>query len=189
MFNEGDQVSVIHDVIIGKIISINGFKITIEDSDGFVRHYRSNELAKKVMSDYNLDTVEASEFIEDKSKISQQSIKVELHNSKKIQLSGTNNNSNEIDLHIEVLMPEATYWPVTDILQKQMVACRAFVEKTVANKVKRIVLIHGKGEGVLKNEICNYLNRVEEQLHVTISYHDANFRTFGTGATQVNIKY
>ncbi len=190
MFNEGDQVSVIHNEVSGKVISVNGPKITIEDSDGFIRYYRSTELAKKVINNYNIDTAEAIKYIEDKVEIESKSMteqKTEV--KKKSVLSADDNMSNEIDLHIEVLMPEATYWLVSDILQKQMIACRSFVEKVVANHLKRIILIHGKGEGVLKNEIYSYLNRVEEQLHVSISYNDADFRTFGIGATEVNITY
>ena len=179
MFNVGDRVSVIHDVINGKVIASNGAKITIEDNDGFVRYYRSNELAKQKGENYNLDTLEASEFIQEKTQKKQS--KIFKSNSPKTTFSEIYVNANEIDLHIEVLMPEAAHWSVGDILQKQMIACRAFIEKSVANNIRKVVLIHGKGEGVLKSEIYRYLNRVEEQLHTTISYHDADFRTFGVG--------
>ena len=193
MFSEGDMVSVIHDVIVGKVIAVNGQKITIKDADGFTRYYRSNELAKQMLDTYNVDTVEASDFIEDKLVATERTVRSaqteSRHNNSKGRQVPLDNKTNEIDLHIEVLMPEAVHWPVAEILQKQMIACRSFVEKAVAQKMKTIILIHGKGEGVLKNEIYNYLNRVEGQLHVNVSYHDADFRTFGTGATQVNIKY
>lgn len=187
MFKVGDSVSVIHDIIAGKILAISGSKVTIEDTDGFVRHYKTVDLAKKTIKDYNVDTLSATAFIADKQSVTEikpSSIKFNKRITTDFQI-----NSNEIDLHIEVLFPEAVHWSEGDILQKQMIVCRAFIEKSVANKSRRVILIHGKGEGVLKSEIYRYLNRVQDYLHLEISYHDANFYTFGTGATQVNFKY
>lgn len=187
MFKVGDSVSVIHDIITGKILSISGRKITIEDTDGFVRDYRNDDLAIEALTNYNLDTLRAKEFIADKELVT--GIKRSPTKLNKKQSIEHYTNTNEIDLHIEVLFPEAVYWAEGDILQKQMIACRAFIEKTIACKSKRVVLIHGKGEGVLKSEIYRYLNRIQDHLHLEVSYHDANFHTFGTGATQVNFNY
>ncbi|MFK8038223.1 MAG: Smr/MutS family protein [Crocinitomicaceae bacterium] len=187
MFKVGDPVSVIHDAIKGKVLSVKGPKITIEDADGFVRHYKSSDLAIETIKDYNVDTLTASEFIADKQ--TDILVKGVPARPNKKQSAEIDTNSTEIDLHIEVLFPEAIHWAEGDILQKQMIACRAFVEKAVAFKLKRVILIHGKGEGVLKSEIYRYLNRVQDHLHIEISYHDADFHTFGIGATQVNFKY
>lgn len=187
MFKIGDTVSVIHDVISGTITKIAGKKISIEDSDGFERQYKSTDLALVSLASYNLDSHEAKQFIAENN----DHIKVQkaIPNAKKTSQELKSLSSTEIDLHIEVLMPEAVNWGVGDILQKQMIACRAFVEKAVANKFKRVILIHGKGEGVLKSDIYRYLNRVQDHLHVGVSYHDADYRSFGTGATQVNFSY
>jgi len=187
MFNIGDRVSVIHDNITGVILSIKAHKALIEDTDGFERHYKVSELVALSKDVYNVDHVAASEFIA--AKAIEHPRKVLVQNNKKTKQSVNYMDSYEIDLHIEILYPEATHWATADILQKQMIACRAFIEKAVANKSKKVVLIHGKGEGVLKNEIYRYLNRIEDTFHIGISYSDADFRTYGTGATQVNFNY
>lgn len=187
MFKTGDKVAVIHDNITGKILSVVAQKAVIEDADGFERRYKISELVALSKDVYNVDHLAASEFIEAKAIERPRKVTVSSNNDKK-QVSNYMD-SHEIDLHIEVLYPEATHWATADILQKQMIACRAFIEKAVANKAKKVVLIHGKGEGVLKSEIYRYLNRVEDAFHIAISYNDADFRTYGTGATQVNFKY
>ena len=51
-----------------------------------------------------------------------------------------------------------------EIVQYQLTACRAFVQQSIEKKRKKIVLIHGKGEGVLKGEIRQYLNGIDHAL-------------------------
>ena len=54
------------------------------------------------------------------------------------------------------------------------------------NKLKRIVIIHGKGEGVLKSEIHLYLTRLNSEQGVRLDFHDAPYHEYGMGgATEV----
>ena len=67
-----------------------------------------------------------------------------------------------------------------------MTTCRAFVQESITRRRKKIVLIHGKGEGVLKSEIRTYLERLSNDRGVQLDYHDASFAEFGIGgATEV----
>lgn len=185
MFKIGDKVSVIHETIAGTILTIAGAKVTIEDTDGFVRAYKITDIVKETNDEYVIHEALVTESIHEKDSNAKPAISRKSSTETTVEYT----NPNEIDLHIEVLFPEAVHWSVADILQKQMIACRAFVEKAIANKSRKVVVIHGKGEGVLKSEIYRYLNRVQNHLHISISYHDADFRTFGTGATQINFTY
>ena len=45
-----------------------------------------------------------------------------------------------------------------------------------------MVFIHGVGEGVLKEELNTLLNRYNN-----VEYYDADFKTYGLGATEVRI--
>ena len=49
---------------------------------------------------------------------------------------------------------------------------------------KKLIFIHGKGEGVLRQAIIHELNYKYKRY----SYQDASFREYGYGATQVTIK-
>ena len=50
--------------------------------------------------------------------------------------------------------------------------------------IQKIIVIHGVGEGVLKEEIRSYLSKQEG-----LEYYDADFREYGKGATAVEIHY
>jgi len=56
------------------------------------------------------------------------------------------------------------------------------MESNAKNKGRKIVFIHGVGNGVLKNEIRKQLERKYK-----VYYQDASFREYGYGATMVII--
>lgn len=70
------------------------------------------------------------------------------------------------------------------ILTKQLAEFKSFYKKAKQNHIRKIVVIHGVGEGVLKEEIRTYLSKQDG-----IEYFDADFREYGKGATTVEIHY
>lgn len=90
----------------------------------------------------------------------------------------------EIDLHIHELIDDETGLSAKDKLEIQMNKFKEELHKAATNpKVKKIVFIHGKGEGVLKNEIRSELKRSYKQL----TFQDASFQKYGFGATLVHV--
>ena len=71
-----------------------------------------------------------------------------------------------------------------DILNYQLDYFRRILEENKANKGKRIVFIHGKGEGVLRHALLNELR----YRYKSYRYQDASFQEYGYGATQVTIR-
>ena len=71
-----------------------------------------------------------------------------------------------------------------DILNYQLDYFRRILEENKANKGKRIVFIHGKGEGVLRHALVNELR----YRYKNYRYQDASFQEYGYGATQVTIR-
>ena len=57
------------------------------------------------------------------------------------------------------------------------------MEANTKNKGRRIVFIHGVGNGTLKTELRKQL----ERKYKGINYQDASFREYGYGATMVII--
>jgi dsDNA-specific endonuclease/ATPase MutS2 len=47
-----------------------------------------------------------------------------------------------------------------------------------------VILIHGVGEGILKEEVRTFLSKQEG-----VEYFDADFREYGKGATTAEIRY
>ncbi len=86
----------------------------------------------------------------------------------------------EIDLHITELLDDTRGMTPKDMLEYQMQVFKDKLEEGLMdNNVKKIVFIHGRGNGRLRQEIRAYLDRKK------IPYQDASFARYGFGATLV----
>ncbi|GAB5540186.1 MAG: hypothetical protein Salg2KO_22890 [Salibacteraceae bacterium] len=86
----------------------------------------------------------------------------------------------ELDLHMHELLDRFDHMSKGEMLQYQMRCAKQFVQEAREKHFKKIVLIHGVGEGILKTEIRHWLDGQDK-----ITYHDAPYRTYGYGATEV----
>ena len=89
-----------------------------------------------------------------------------------------------MDLHADQLLETTAGMSPADILEYQLDVFRRTVEEYKAQRGKKLIFIHGKGEGVLRHAIIHELN-YRYKHH---SYQDASFREYGYGATQVTIR-
>ena len=64
---------------------------------------------------------------------------------------------NQIDLHIDILAPHLANELPVRIIEYQLEAFKIFVSDSHERKRSVITIIHGKGEGVLKNHIHVFL--------------------------------
>jgi hypothetical protein len=87
----------------------------------------------------------------------------------------------EVDLHINELIDSVAGLSNGEILQIQMDRFHIVMEDNKNAKGRRIVFIHGVGNGVLKTELRKQLERKYKGLN----YQDASFREYGYGATMV----
>ncbi len=90
----------------------------------------------------------------------------------------------EIDLHIEELIDHYNKMSNFEILQCQIRHLEAFVQRMLSRNCRRFVVIHGVGEGVLKNEV-----RITLRNYPGITARDANAQKYGKGATLVEVNY
>ena len=105
-------------------------------------------------------------------------------NEKKQQARQGYENALVVDLHIEKLLDNTGGMSSSDILNYQLDHFRNVMKEHRKEKGKKIVFIHGKGEGVLRHAIIHELN----YRYRPCSYQDASFQEYGYGATQVTIK-
>ena len=89
----------------------------------------------------------------------------------------------EVDLHIGELVDTTAGMSPADILNLQVDTFRRVMDENLRHKGQKIVFIHGKGEGVLRNALIKELNHRYKGHQV----QDASFREYGFGATQVTI--
>ena len=88
-----------------------------------------------------------------------------------------------VDLHIHELLDNTKGMSNADILNHQIDAFRKVMDEHLREKGKKIVFIHGKGEGVLRQALMKELN----YRYKSCETQDASFREYGYGATQVTI--
>lgn len=89
-----------------------------------------------------------------------------------------------IDLHAGELLETTAGMSATDILNYQLDTFRKTLSQYAKQPGRKIVFIHGKGEGVLRHAIVNELR----YRYKRYTYQDASFQEYGYGATQVTIK-
>ena len=107
-----------------------------------------------------------------------------LNTSKHAQSKKSNDDVLVVDLHADKLLETTVGMETADILNYQLDFFRRTLEENKHNKGRRIVFIHGKGEGVLRHAIVNELR----YRYKNYPYQDASFQEYGYGATQVTIR-
>ena len=88
-----------------------------------------------------------------------------------------------VDLHISELLDNWNGMSNSEILNYQIDKFREVMDENINMGGKKIVFIHGKGEGVLRQALLKELNYRYKNCGV----QDASFREYGYGATQVTI--
>lgn len=89
-----------------------------------------------------------------------------------------------VDLHITELVDNIRGLSNGDMLNLQIDEFSRVMDENLKNKGIKIVFIHGKGEGVLRNALMKELTHRYKGHDV----QDASFREYGFGATQVTIR-
>lgn len=89
----------------------------------------------------------------------------------------------EVDLHIEELLDNYSGKENFELLTIQMNYFNKMMESAIANKFRRIIFIHGVGNGKLKSEI---INRLKER-YPDLKYTDASMLKYGHGATEIEL--
>ncbi len=140
----GDRVSVIDDDMTGVITSVHGNTIVLKDEFGFTHQYSKNKVVIQEIELYeNLD-------IEIKPEITKPISKK--HSKKQMVL----------DLHFEQLVKNPLDYDAFErlFLQKEkLIETLDFCRK---NKIKKLEIIHGIGDGTLQNMVYDTLTSQTE---------------------------
>lgn len=177
-YKVGEKIGFLFEKGGGTILKISSDnKITVLDDSGFDRIMEISEIVKIHSSDYQLESF--TNNINDDESLSTANYFVS-----KEKLDGSKRSSDvwEIDLHIEELLDSHIGLSNTEILIKQMTEFRSFVKKAQERMISKLIIIHGVGEGVLKNEIRTFLSKKDN-----IEYFDASYLEYGKGATEVRL--
>lgn len=176
VFQIGDKVETLDDVMGGIVTGVSGDEITIETEDGFLLDFQAYELVK--MSKANVIKVSNQEVAQ---------VKAEKEASKKqkqktLRPKERNAPKMEVDLHIQQLTNSTRGMSNYEMLNLQLDTAKRQLEFAIRKRIQKVVFIHGVGEGVLKEELYYLFRRYDN-----VKYYDAEYQKYGLGATEVYI--
>lgn len=99
----------------------------------------------------------------------------------KIQLTPKYIEFREVDLHIENLTNEVNHLSAGQMMDLQIKTFEKEFDRAIVDKVRKLIVIHGVGNGVLKNEIHRRLAKSSQ----IKSFKEGRKEKFGYGATEV----
>ncbi len=179
LFAPGDYVFVLDEELSGTVKSVKGTTVSIETDEGFMLEFETHELVKKqakeTMKSQWLAHSELDSIISEKE---QPKRKQQPKKKAKERFAP----AMEVDLHIHQLVKSTRGMSNHDMLTLQLDSARRKLEFAIANRIQKIVFIHGVGEGVLKLELEYLFGRYNN-----VKFYDANYQKYGLGATEVYI--
>ncbi len=174
IFNIGDKVSWIDEDLTGSITKVlpNHF-YTIETSEGFLMNASAKELVA-------LPTKDVIRVDQKALKVHLAEKEQRLEKPRSYKRASKQIPALEVDLHIEAIIEHTRGLTNYDMLNKQLETAQQQLYFARQKRIKRVVFIHGVGEGVLKTELETLLRR-----HDDLDFYPADVREYGYGATEV----
>ena len=174
----GDKIQVLDDNFEGIVRQINGDEIQVETPDGFLMPYSSKEVIKISHQEVELRDVRFNSENVRESKSDQP-----LPRKNVVRVKGEIPPP-EYDLHIEKLHKNHKHLQPYDIILLQLDTAQYQIEQAIKKRKPKIVLIHGVGDGRLREELEYMVRRYEEA-----SFRDGNYQKYGQGAIEVSFNY
>lgn len=168
VFSKGDLVEVIDENLVGKVAFAKANTIIILTEDGFSMEFPKSSVVHK--KDLKINEVQ----IRNKSLESPRVVK---------KVNGKNSDRElVVDLHIHEIVANDQYLTSFEKLQFQIDEAKAKLAQARSKKISKIVFIHGVGKGVLRKELYKFLDGC-----MGIEFYDADYASYGRGATEVKI--
>ncbi len=165
---------------ITKIFKVNPVKFHKESSFQSNQFFSKNALILQITKD--IQTTELD-------KLTQDDFRKVIHEKEAIQKVKKQPRKRtseivEIDLHINELLDDTKGLSNREILGVQMDKVESEMRSAIQTGVKRVVFIHGVGQGILKQEVSNLLKSKFKKYQ----FQDASFKEYGYGATMVILR-
>ena len=173
----GDLVNFMSENLKGKVVSIlSDDNYDIEIEPGFTIPANRLEIEKILVTDIEVDDKKLKYQL--KKNINRDSKLI----SKSNQPSPKYFHSHEIDLHIENLVTPWRGLSNFEIVSIQLSCFRKRFDEALINNEPFLVVIHGVGKGVLKDEIYQYLSQFSR-----VKVGPADAKIYGMGASEIYI--
>jgi len=188
---KGDKVRFLNEVGGGIVIEVlSDGTATVEGEDGFDMRYKLTELmlvmsSEDEMEAYNnklpdLASILAQDVDEKRQKAIQEQFDIKYSNARATNQKRRGEHM-VIDLHIHELVDDQSGLQDRTKLDIQLNHFERMMRIAGEQRVRRVVFIHGVGQGVLRHQIRSRL----EMYYPDCSVRDGNPREYGAGATEV----
>lgn len=174
-FRVGDRIETVDDNIRGEVIAVSPGRIRVITEDGFEMDMEPREVL--LIPDH--DTLHVSNAEVSRAMREKQGGQKQRKRSEKREKTEP---PMEVDLHIHQLTPNSRGLTNHDMLTLQVDTAKRQLEFAISKRIRRIVFIHGVGEGVLRTELEYLFGRYDN-----VSWYDADYQKYGLGATEVYI--
>ena len=156
-FSVGDKILFKNEDFEGEIIRINSpYKVTVLSIDGFEMNVSVKDLVKIEEGTDKAISYGKNFYSKDSD-------------SKRIKSQKTQRSQRvlKVDLHIELLTSNYQEMDNFEIVQIQLNECCNKIEKALSSKITKLEIIHGIGEGTLKNEVHTILKNYNLRFYLT----------------------
>ncbi len=173
MWQKGQQVRFLDEPGGGIVLAVSADRIRVLRDDGFEDDYRPDELV--AAGELPLGGWSAPAPAQNPSRES---------GSKQTRADKAERKPGEweIDLHFDQLVDYPKNYLPHQKLEKQLRVAQNALDRARRSGVKRVILIHGVGQGRLKEAVHQMLERRDG-----LRFYDASFARYGQGATEVEL--
>lgn len=192
-FSIGDRVRFLNDQGEGTIIAFPTLEMAlVEDASGFAYEHEVRELVhimgfSKENAKYDQVKPDLASLLE--RNIDQEMVKKanadfkSIYKGNKEEPTRTNDDTMEVDLHAHEILDSQRGMTNGEIIVAQLEHFERMLRNAELKKVRRVIFIHGVGQGVLRQEIRKVIN----DYYPHCEFMDAPYHTYGYGATEVRI--
>lgn len=163
-FSVGDTVAYLNTTGTGTVREVKGVEVLVADENGFDNWHHERELVIR-------KRMEVGE-------VPQKDSPRPATTGNKPLRPGTY----EKDLHFPSLVDFPKNYTNRQMLDIQVNAARNAIDHARRSGIKKVILIHGVGEGILREEIHRMLERMDK-----LQFYDASYDKYGSGATEVEL--
>ena len=186
----GDRVKFLNEVGEGVVVELKGSVVVVEDENGFDSEYPTSELLvvgckAEEAEMYGNKLPELSEILSKEVSQERQEEIQEAFDVKYANARATNQMRRgeymEVDLHFHELVDDNSGLKDRTKIDIQLNHFERMMKIASEQKIRKIIFIHGVGQGVLRHQIRSRL----DLYYPNCTVRDANPREYGAGATEV----
>jgi hypothetical protein len=192
-FERGQRVKFLNDEGEGTVVAFpqKGW-VLVEDRDGFTYEHREEDLV--AVGNWHKEYDMYSKVLPDIMDVVERNLDKNVAQKANAQFKQLYKNRDaqphyrddtmEVDLHIHQLLDHYGGMSNSEIISIQLEHFERTLRLAEEKKLRRVIYIHGVGQGVLRAEIRKMLS----QYYPNCSYMDGPYTTYGYGATEVTIR-